>query len=50
VLTVAYEFGIGMAGGQSWAEMLKHYAIWRGELWPLVLLALAATPWLWRGR
>jgi hypothetical protein len=49
-LTVAYEFGIGFAGGRTLSEMLKHYAIWRGELWPLVLLALAATPWLWRGR
>jgi hypothetical protein len=49
-LTVAYEFGIGLAGGRSWREMLGHYAIWRGELWPLVLLALAITPWLWRGR
>lgn len=49
-LTVAYEFGIGFAGGKSMAEMLENYAIWKGRLWPLVLLALAATPWLWRGR
>ncbi len=49
-LTVAYEFGIGIAGGRSWPEMLEQYAIWKGHLWPLVLLALAATPWLWRGR
>lgn len=49
-LTVAYEFGIGFAGGRSFRELAGHYAVWRGELWPLVLLALAATPWLWRGR
>ena len=49
-LTVAYEFGIGFAGGRTLAEMLENYAIWRGRLWPLVLIALAATPWLWRGR
>lgn len=49
-LTVAYEFGIGLAGGRSFRELAGHYAIWRGELWPLVLLALASTPWLWRGR
>lgn len=49
-LTVAYEFGIGFAGGKSVAEMLENYAIWKGRLWPLVLVALAATPWVWRGR
>lgn len=49
-LTVAYEFGIGLAGGRSLSELLENYAIWRGKLWPLVLAALAATPWLWRGR
>lgn len=49
-LTVAYEFAIGLKGGQSFSELASHYAIWRGELWPLVLVALAATPFLWRGR
>ncbi len=49
-LTVAYEFAIGLRGGQSLKDMSAHYAFWRGELWPLVLLALALTPWLWRGR
>lgn len=48
-LTVAYEFAIGLRGGQSLRQLLEHYAIWRGELWPLVLIALAATPFLWRG-
>lgn len=49
-LTVAYEFGIGSAGGRSLREMAGNYALWDGKPWPLVLLALAATPWLWRGR
>jgi hypothetical protein len=49
-LTVCYEFAIGLRGGQSLNALLGHYAIWRGELWPLVLIALAATPFLWRGR
>ncbi|WKW12981.1 hypothetical protein Strain138_002292 [Pseudogemmatithrix spongiicola] len=47
-LTVAYEFGIGIAGGRSWPEMLENYALWKGRLWPLVLAALALTPFLWR--
>ncbi len=49
LLTVAYEFAIGVAGGQSVRQLAGHYALWRGELWPLVLAALALTPWLWRG-
>lgn len=48
-LTVAYELALGLRGGQSLRQLLGHYAIWRGELWPLVLIALAATPFLWRG-
>lgn len=48
-LTVAYEFTVGLLGGQSWPEMLANYAIWRGRLWPLVLFTLALTPFLWRG-
>lgn len=49
-LTIVYEFGVGFAGGKTMSEMLNNYAIWKGKLWPLVLVALAATPWLWRGR
>lgn len=49
-LTVCYEFAIGLRGGQSLGEIASAYAIWRGELWPLVLVALAVTPFLWRGR
>lgn len=48
-LTIAYEFGIGLLGGRSLAELSGHYAFWRGEAWPLVLVVLAATPFLWRG-
>ncbi len=50
LLTVAYEFAAGLLGGQSWREMLANYAIWRGRLWPLVLLTLGLTPFLWRPR
>lgn len=49
LLTVAYEFAIGLAGGRNLAELGGHYALWRGEAWPLVLIALGATPFLWRG-
>jgi hypothetical protein len=49
-LTVCYEFAIGLRGGQSLREIASAYALWRGELWPFVLIALAMTPFLWRGR
>lgn len=49
-LTVAFEFGIGLVAGHSWSEMLANYRFWEGRLWPLVLLTLAISPFLGRGR
>lgn len=47
-LTVAFEFAIGrLVDGASWAALAAHYAFWRGEPWPFVLLLLAATPYIW---
>lgn len=50
VLTIAFETTFGLIEGQTLDVLLEHYAIWKGNLWPLVLLVLAATPFLWRGR
>ena len=50
LLTVLFETVFGLIEGQSAQTLLAHYAIWDGEWWPLVLLVLAATPFLWRGR
>jgi len=48
VLTVAFECAIGLlVDHKSWTELARHYAIWRGELWPIVLAFLAVTPFLW---
>lgn len=47
-LTVAFETLLGrFVDHRSWVELAAHYALWRGELWPLVLLGLALTPFLW---
>jgi hypothetical protein len=27
-------------------DLLNHYAIWRGELWPIILVWLAVTPFV----
>jgi hypothetical protein len=48
VLTVVFECAMGrIVDHKSWDELLAHYALWRGELWPLVLGFLALTPFLW---
>ena len=48
VMTVAFEFAVGrLVDQKSWSELLVHYALWRGELWPVVLGFLALTPFLW---
>jgi hypothetical protein len=48
-LTLAFELGFGAAAGKTLAEMLEDYALWRGRLWPLFLVATLLGPWLWRG-
>jgi hypothetical protein len=48
VLTVGFEFAVGLTVGERTVEeLLENYAIWRGNLWPLVLLSLLIAPFLW---
>ncbi len=48
VLTVLFETLLGrVVDHKSWTELAEHYALWRGELWPIVLAWLGATPFLW---
>ena len=50
-LTVLFEFGFGhYAMGASWADLLANYDLLQGHLWPLVLAAVAMSPFLWRPR
>jgi branched-subunit amino acid ABC-type transport system permease component len=47
-LTVAFEFLFGhYVDHKSWEELAQNYALWRGRLWPILLLTLALTPFLW---
>ncbi len=51
VLTVAFECALGRyVDHRTWQQILAHYAIWRGELWPIVLAWLLATPFIWSRR
>ena len=48
VATVLFETTLGrLVDHKSWAELLGHYNLQRGELWPLVLAWLAITPFVW---
>ncbi len=50
-MTIAFEFLFGHYGdGKSWSELAGNYAIWRGKLWPVVLLAVPLAPFLWLRR
>lgn len=47
-MTVAFEELFGhYVDGKSWAELASNYAIWHGQLWPLVLLSVGLAPLLW---
>ena len=47
-LTVTFEFLVGRyIDHKSWEELVENYALWRGRLWPLLLLLIALTPFLW---
>jgi hypothetical protein len=47
-LSVAFEFLFGhYVEGESWTALADNYAIWRGHLWPAVLLTLAMMPFVW---
>jgi hypothetical protein len=47
VLTLLFEFGMGLVSGASWETILADYDVSRGRLWPLVLLVILVGPCLW---
>lgn len=51
LLTLAFEFGVGLLTGASWSRILADYDLPSGGWMPLGLLAMALTPWtVWRLR
>ena len=46
LLTVLFEFGMGLATGSSVCELLKAYNPSSGNLWLLVVVATGAAPFL----
>jgi hypothetical protein len=48
VLTLIFEFGIGLAAGRSWEYMLSDYNLLKGRIWPLLLLVIFFSPFIIR--
>lgn len=44
VLTLIFEFGIGLAAGRSWSYMLADYNVLAGRVWPFVLVVIFLSP------
>jgi hypothetical protein len=47
VLTLTFEFGMGLVSGASWETMLADYDILHGRLWPLIPVSALVAPWFW---
>lgn len=45
-LTLVFEFAIGLMGGRSWRYMLADYNLFKGRLWPLVLVIIFFAPFI----
>jgi hypothetical protein len=43
-LTIVFEIALVLGGGHPWSDVVDQYAIWRGSLWPLLVLWLLAAP------
>lgn len=44
VLTMAFEFSLGLSTGKTWRSMLQDYNILAGHIWALFLIALFFLP------
>jgi hypothetical protein len=44
LLTVAFEVALVRGGGHPWSDVVEQYALWRGSLWPLLVLWVAVAP------
>ena len=46
VLTLAFEFGLGLAAGKTWSFMLQDYNLLAGRIWVLIPVWVAAAPFV----
>jgi hypothetical protein len=43
-LTVVFEVALVRGGGRPWDEVVAQYALWKGSLWPLLVLWVLTAP------
>jgi hypothetical protein len=43
-LTVLFEVALVRGSGKPWSDVGEQYAIWKGSLWPLLVLWLLVAP------
>jgi hypothetical protein len=48
ILTLVFEFSLGLWSGHSWHELMAEYNLVEGKLWILVPVWLAIAPYLCR--
>jgi hypothetical protein len=46
VLTLVFEFSLGLNTGHSWSELLSEYDITKGKLWVLIPLWVVIAPYI----
>ena len=47
-MTLVFEFTFGhYVDRKSWKELVADYNLFAGRLWPLVLISIAAAPFIW---
>lgn len=46
VFTLIFEFSFGLSRGKEFSALLEAYTFKGGNLWPVVLLVTAFSPWL----
>jgi hypothetical protein len=46
VLTLVFEFWLGLWQGKSWQSMFAAYTFTGGNIWPVVLMVTALAPYL----
>lgn len=44
VLTLIFEFGLGLSTGHSWSELISDYDITKGKIWVLIPIWVGIAP------
>jgi len=44
LLAVAFEVALVRGSGRPWQDVIDQYALWKGSLWPLLVLWVLVAP------